>query len=189
MIYRIIIVILLVGIIAYLFWPAPKQTNPDIIKHETEISKERQLIDSLLLQEELLRLKLKEDSLKNVLRQAAYKREIQVLKKKLSETRPEVQPYLDSIPVLKQFVAIQDSIIHKQDSEIDNLNAENLAQRKHFESLLKVADEKFNAATEINDHFKAINDIQDRQNKKMRKINAILKVSIPAAFVVGLSVR
>lgn len=181
-----ILVAVLLAVIVYLILSRPDPEKPSIIKHETEISRDQVTIDSLLLQEELLRLQLKEDSAKNLLRQAALKREIHGLKKKLQEVRPDVQPYLDSIPVLKEFVALQDSVIDVQAAAIDSLQTSVSVQWMKFNRLILASDEKFDLAVEVNSHYKAINEIRKKENRRLKKANRLLLVAIPVAFVGGV---
>jgi len=182
----LILIAVLLAVIVWLILSRPDTEKPAIIKHETGITKERATIDSLLLQEELLRLQLKEDSQKTKLRIAVLNGQIHGLKKELQQLRPEVQVYLDSIPVLNEFVGLQDSVISAQGSILDSLQTWQSIERMKFKRLLLAGDEKFNAAIEINSHYKSIDEIRKRDNRRLKKVNRLLLVAVPTAFVGGI---
>lgn len=179
-------ILLLIGTIVYLILTRPDSEKPAIIKHETEITKDQATIDSLLLQEELLRMQLKEDSAKNLLRQAALKREIHGLKKELQQLRPAVQIYLDSIPVLKEFTDLQDSVIQAQTEFIDSLQTWASIERMKFNRLILASDEKFDLAVEVNQHYREIDEIRKKENRRLKKLNRLVLVAVPVSFVAGV---
>src|SRR6188768_3629214 len=103
--------LLLIGIIVYLILTRPEVEKPAIIKHETGIKQNQVKIDSVDKAQKAIIQELVKDTLKSSLALKRSKREIQGLKKELQQLRPEVQVYLDSIPVLNEFVGLQDSVI------------------------------------------------------------------------------
>lgn len=181
-----ILILLLLAVIAYLILTRPDSEKPAIIKHETEIKKDTSKIDYLLLRQEELRLQLKEDSQKTKLRIAALNGQIKVLKKEVQELRPAVQIYLDSIPVLQEFVGLQDNTIQKQGELIDSLQTWASIERMKFNRLILASDEKFDLSVEVNQHYKAINEIQKKENRRLKKINRLLLVAVPVGFVAGI---
>lgn len=181
-----ILILFLIGVVIFLILTRPDSEKPAIIKHETEITNDKATIDSLLLQEELLKLQLKEDSQKTKLRIAALNGQIRVLKKEVQELRPAVQVYLDSIPVLQEFVGKQDSVIQVQGELIDSLQTWGSIERMKFNRLILASDEKFNLAVEVNQHYKAIDAIRKKENRRLKKVNRLLLVAIPTAFVGGV---
>jgi chromosome segregation ATPase len=74
--------------------------------------------DSLKALQSKIILEVSEEHEKDSIELESIEREIRVLKTRLTQQRPQVQPYLDSIPVLKQFVETQDSVIQTQDSTL-----------------------------------------------------------------------
>jgi DNA-directed RNA polymerase beta subunit len=181
-----ILIAVLLAVIVWLILTRPDTEKPAIIKHETEIKQDTRRIDSLLLRQEELRLQLREDSLKSIEAKKAFKMRIATLEKKLAMVKTEVQPWLDSIPILKTYTDMQDSVISVQNSRIDSLETERSIERMKFKRLLLAGDEKFNAAIEINSHFKAIDDIRKKDNRRLKKVNQLLLVAVPVSFVGGV---
>lgn len=180
------LILLLIGVIIFLILTKPVTEKPSIIKHETEISNDKATIDSLLLQEELLKLQLKEDSQKTKLRIAALNGQIRVLKNEVHELRPKVQVYLDSIPVLQEFVGKQDSVILAQTEFIDSLQTWASIERMKFNRLILASDDKFDLAVEVNSHYKAIDQIRKKENRRLKKVNRLILVAVPVSFVAGV---
>lgn len=179
-------ILLLIGIIVYLILTRPDSEKPAIIKHETEIKQDTRRIDSLLLRQEELRLQLKTDSLKTIEAKRALKMRIATLEKQNGNIKKEIQPLLDSIPILKTYTDMQDSVISVQNSLIDSLETWSSIERMKFRKLLLASDEKFNAAIEINSHYKAIDAIRKKENRRLKKLNRLVLVALPVAFVSGV---
>jgi len=179
-------ILLLIGIIVYLILTRPDTEKPAIIKHETEIKQDTRRIDSLLLRQEELRLQLREDSLKSIEAKKAFKMRIATLEKKLVVLRDEVKPILDSIPILKIYTDMQDSVISVQKNRINELEKGELRDQETFNSLLLASEEKFNASIEINSHYKKIDDIRKKDNRRLKKVNRLLLVAVPVGFVGGV---
>lgn len=180
------LILLLLAVIAYLILTRPDTEKPAIIKHETEIKQDTHRIDSLLLRQEELRLQLKEDSLKSKSREKAFKMRVATLEQKLSEQRAKVQELIDSVPALNAFVDTQDSIISVKSERIAQLSEDKTEQWEKFNALILASDEKFNASVEINSHFKAINEIRKKENRRIKKANRLLMVALPVSFVAGI---
>lgn len=176
----------LVGLVVFLILSKEDSEKPAIIKHETEIKQDTRRIDSLLLRQEELRLQLKTDSLKTIEAKKALKMRIATLEKKLSNVKQEVKPWLDSIPILKNYTDMQDSVISVQNSLIDSLETWSSVERMKFRKLLLASDEKFNAAIEINAHFRAIDQIRKKENRRLKKVNRLILVAVPVSFVAGV---
>lgn len=181
-----ILILFLIGLVIFLILTRPDTEKPAIIKHETEIKQDTRRIDSLLLRQEELRLQLREDSIKSKSREKAFKMRVATLEQKLSEQRAKVQELIDSVPALNAFVETQDSIIQVQAERIDSLQTEKSIQWMKFNRLILASDEKFNAAIEINSHYKAIDAIRKKENRRLKKINRLLLVAVPVAFVGGV---
>lgn len=69
------------------------------------------------------------------------KRTIVQLKATAASQRPDVQPILDSIPKLRAFVALQDSIISEQGKELDTLHAAYTAQVRGLNEQIKLHEQ------------------------------------------------
>lgn len=185
---RIIIgvLVLIIGYLIYRdFRPVPEK--PVIVSQsDGKIDSLKGLVASLQAAGDTLRLALEADSIKQAEQALKFKSKISVLTKKLAEKRPDIQPLLDSIPKLAAFVLLQDSIIDVQAVRIDSLEAQKARQWRDFNKLLEVQEEKFQASSEINLHLEAINDNWRDENKRLKRQNRILKVSVGIAFVSGI---
>jgi hypothetical protein len=178
--------LLLIGIIIYLILSRPTVEKPSIIKHETAISREKVSMDSLADVQKAIIQKMTMDSLKNLEAANRFKTRISKLENKLAMVKEEVRPWLDSIPILKTYTDLQDSVISAMAGRIDSLETERSIERMKFKKLILAGDEKFNAAIEINSHFKAIDEIRKKDNRRLKKVNRLLMVSVPIAFVGGI---
>lgn len=176
----------LIGIIIYLILSRPDTEKPAIIKHENEIKQDTRRIDSLLLRQEELRLQLRKDSIEMKSREKAHRIRVAALEKKLSVIKSEVQPLIDSIPILKTYTDLQDSVINVQKNRINELENGIIVNQETFNAMILASDEKFNASVEINSHMKAINEIRKKDNRRLKKANRLLMVAIPTAFVGGV---
>ena len=179
-------ILLLIGIIVYLILTRPDSEKPAIIKHETEIKQDTRRIDSLLLRQEELRLQLKTDSIKAIEAQRRFKMRIATLEKKLSVIKTEVQPLIDSLPILKIYTDMQDSVISVQKNRINELENGVIKAQETFNRLILASDEKFNLAVEVNQHYRAINQIRGKENRRLKKANRLLLVAVPVGFVAGV---
>lgn len=179
-------ILLLIGIIVYLILTRPDPEKPAIIKHETEIKQDTRKIDSISALQRELRDRLTSDSLKSIVSQRAFKSKIQTLEKNLIEQRAQAQALIDSVPALNAFVDTQDSIIVVQAERIDSLQTEKSIQWMRFNKLLLASDEKFDLAVEVNSHYKAINEIRQKENRRLKKANKLLLVAIPTVFMGGV---
>jgi len=180
------LIAVLIAVIVWLILTRPDTEKPAIIKHETEIKQDTRRIDSLLLRQEELRLQLREDSLKSIESKKAFKMRIATLEKKLAMVKTEVQPWLDSIPILKTYTDLQDSVISVQKNRINELENDVIKAQDTFNHLILASDEKFNAAIEINSHYRAIEQIRKKDNRRLKKANRLLLVAVPVAFVGGV---
>lgn len=95
------------------------------VNHDAELKQaiqvEKKRVVELANREEVLRERLKQDSLKNIKSLIAYKRENTILRQELKKARIPVQVLIDSIPSLDAFVDLQDSLIKVQEALIDSL--------------------------------------------------------------------
>lgn len=115
-----------------------------------------------------------------------YSEQISTLKKKVVIKRIYVQPLIDSIPTLRAFVQLQDSVIQRQETRIDSLNAGMGFQRKLNEQLIfdELTEDRIEASMQI-ETTRRIADLEQQGRKKERK-NRFVKVLIPISLVGGL---
>lgn len=107
-------------------------------RNQTEIAGHRALAKSFgdrAKEVDSLRV-LERDSAK--IAQRAAKIENQAIRKTLSRLRPLLAPKIDSIPDLRDFVALQDSLINGQDSLIMSLEFSCMAQVRSFEEVIRL---------------------------------------------------
>lgn len=131
------------------------------------------------------------DSVKVAL--SAKDKRIQVLSTRLTQQRPVVQPILDSIPVLKQFVETQDSLIQTQDSTIQILQASAYRSAKEFDALsIAMVDERKISEKMIQDceaNREALKgDLEKATKTEARKVKfwkAAAVVGTVGAFILG----
>lgn len=115
---------------------------------------------------------------------------IKRLSTRLTQTRPQVQPILDTIPILKRFVETQDSLIQTQDSTILMLQQSLYDAGKEFSGLLEqVAIDKRISSQMIS--ACELNMEQQRQDfekkeKKLRRTSKLLKVAAVVSFGLGV---
>lgn len=116
--------------------------------------KEREMVvaiksaDSIMLVVEARRQKDKEKFENHI---SYLKASVGHWKKKALYVRPAVVQLSDSIPVLKEFIEANDSIIAKQDSIIDVQAGHILVQGKLFQFEIAQAGEKYVKQTEISE--------------------------------------
>lgn len=131
------------------------------------------------------------DSVKVAL--SAKDKRIHTLTTRLTQQRPTVQPYLDTIPVLKQFVQTQDSLLQTQDSTIQILRASNYRIAKDFDALsIAMVDERKISEKMLQDceanRESLKNDLEKATKKEVRKVKfwkAAAVVGTVGAFLLG----
>lgn len=188
--------LLLIIVLMIIFWPSPGPSDSQIQReqaYQTQVAilevEKRDInarVDSLL---KATRNIVKTDSVK--LR--ARDKEINQLKARLSQARPEIQPMLDSIPKLKEFVSRQDSVIFIQDSTIVSLR-ESLYEIGKNVSLL---EDELVKARDIEDRIsqecearknELLSENQKMEKKYRRKVKVWQVVSVVGfvgAFLLG----
>lgn len=183
------VLVLIIGYLIYRdFRPVPT-IEPEIEPHHEAIQTERAKIDSLSSEVERLEDKMTSDSLKSIEARKAFKMRIQELAVSRASERSKVQTLIDTIPILKSFVALQDSTIQAYSARVDSLESEKARQWSDFNKLLDVEREKFQAASEINIHYLEISEHFEKENKRLKRQNRWLKIGTAAGFVGGLLLR
>lgn len=115
-----------------------------------------------------------------------YSEQISTLKKKVVIKRIYVQPLIDSIPTLRAFVQLQDSVIQHQEARIDSLNAGMEFQRKLNEQLIfdELTEDRIEASMQI-ETTRRIGDLEQQGRKKQRK-SKLKGILVPVALIGGL---
>lgn len=148
--------------------------NEAIINHE--ITRDKSELVAIQDREEKLKERIKQDSLKHLASQNAFKKEIKSLKVKLAYARTRVIPLIDSIPELDRFVDLQDSTITLQDNRIDTLEYEKAEQWAKFNALISASEEKNRVQVELVKHFEDLNKQLTKQVKREKRNKVVWKV-------------
>ena len=134
----VVILVLLLLSIARNVWRWSVSRNRDNVariesqERLAEIAKHQATAVSYADSARLERAKRLADSLKYSLAVSGLKMRNSAMSKKLVEMRVDVQPFLDSIQVVGDFVALQDSSLNQKDSIIMVLEDQNYTQAKLF---------------------------------------------------------
>lgn len=196
---RIIIILGLAIVLTVLFLitldkcSAPPKTQ--IVFDSTVIKLNKVMIDSLNDRIQATKKKMTSDSVLFSVREKAFKIENNRLRRKLAESRIEIQPMIDSIPVLNEFVDTQDSLILVQSARIDTLEQEKERQRVGFSDLLEASEGRFKAISETNTDLsqqltKSISETQRLQRKEKKRFSVGPHVGYGFRGVdVGISVQ
>ena len=134
----VVILVLLLLSIAGNVWQWSVSRNRDNVariesqERQAEIAKHQARAVSYADSARLERAKRLADSLKYSLAVSGLKMRNSAMSKKLVEMRVDVQPFLDSIQVVGDFVALQDSSLNQKDSIIMVLEDQNYTQAKLF---------------------------------------------------------
>jgi|SRR5882762_737319 len=150
-----------------------------------------------------------DDSLKDIARDMAYKKQITGLQKKLAAvptlaraTAPELDsigavilpvPNTDTLyamPIMRAREAFaevmrsraKDEIIVAQAARIDTLKKEKEMMREDFGAQIATGNEVLKKTEEINQHLDAVVDEVQGANKKLSRTNKILRALIPIGF-------
>ena len=122
------------------------------------------------------------DSLKARAAQIAQNREIQTYKNRLAKIRPGIEPVLDSIPDLREFVALQDKIITGQDSVIATQERQYLNETGQLNDIIAIQRFQIADHVKINEATQGeIYALQARLKKSERQ-KGWLKVGLGAAL-------
>jgi hypothetical protein len=177
----VIIVLLL------LFDKDPVQNESYIKEYESTIQRNESTIESL-------KVKHREDSLKSAQEVAELKAklsskvtEVKKLSSNLARLKanPIVIQVRDSIPIIDSLVQSYDSLLESKDDQIElqgrlivSLEDENKRITGNFLERLELSQQNFDAQ-------KAISDTYQKENKKLRRGNKLLKVGLVVIGVGG----
>jgi hypothetical protein len=114
-------------------------------------------------------------------------KQIQALKARVIVKRVFVQPLIDSLPTLKAFVEVQDSLIQSLEIQSDTLKHALLNQEKHFMGLVVAHQEERRFSERLVTESLARVDQLEKQNRKTKRQNKLLKIGVvvlPVAAVI-----
>jgi hypothetical protein len=116
----------------------------------------------------------------------AQDREIYRLKNRTVVTRVVIQPMVDTIPALKAHLEAQDSLVASLETQSDTLKHALLNQEKYFMGLV-VAHEAERRISErmVVESLARVEELQ-KQNRKVKRQNKLLKVGIVALPVAAI---
>ena len=172
----------------------------------------QKIIDSLLIREYELRQQLKEDSVRDSIRNRKYEAKIYSLEQKAKAVnfQQSTSAQLDSVrlamyppaaddsaycmPIQTARLmfddaatkAIQDSVIAVQGSRIVQLKEEKAEQWNSFNKVLDVKDSTFNLSQDNVRHLNIAMDNIQKENSGLKKQNVGLKILSAAAILVAL---
>lgn len=163
--------------------------NEAVLK--SEINRNKAELVVLQNREQTLKERVKQDSVKAIASQNAFKREISKLKIKLAQARQPVQVLIDSVPALDLFVDLQDSTIKLQGDRIDTLELQKLKLFKAFNNLILLSDEKYKIQLDLNKHHQNYVAQLKKQVKRERNKKTFWKITamVLTGGVVYVSVK
>lgn len=184
------LIIALLGVIIFLILTArPKPTNEAITQARDSIKQITALNTILSKRAESIGKELIVEKEKGMVSERRFNEEIQKLSTRTVRLRPIAQPIYDSIPVLKQFVAVLDSTIQTQGARIDTLTSEKAFQAKLYEDLIVLKDSLLTGKDQIIQQQAIVIVTQEKELRKARRKEKFAKVVIPVlaglGFVLG----
>lgn len=181
-----IILALLVIIALLLIFQRPKPTNEAILQARDSIKQITALNTVLSRRAESIAKELTLEKEKAKVYEKRFNEEIQKLTTRTTRLRHVAQPIYDSIPVLKQFVAVLDSTIQIQAARIDTLTSEKAFQAKLYEDLINLKDSLLDGKSKIIEQQTVIIVTQEKELRKAKRGNKALKVLAVGGSVIGL---
>ena len=186
--WKFLLIISLVAVIVLLilFWPSkqPDQDTSEAFKSEIERLKVEKAENSLKVE----RLKKTYSDSLRIIEALIYgkDKEITLFRRKLADLRPVVAPQLDSLPLVKQFVDLQDSVIQAQGKQIDTLKWTVEFQKKMFAELVaaEVDEEKIDQRIQA-EQAKRIDELE-KANEKMFKKKTFWQKVAKATIVIAV---
>lgn len=114
-----------------------------------------------------------------------YDRKQDHLTKELRRARGTIQEMIDSIPVLKAYVDLSDSLHELRVERIHTLGRELEFKSNLYDDLIEIKDAKFRVSGVIIDHKDGIIQQQGKTIRKQGRLIKVLKVFIPVALIGG----
>lgn len=179
----------LTTIVVYLILSRPTPYDSNKAQYEDTVSFLRAKEASIIAQGQRIiktyEYRVKADSLNLAVKDA----EIKAIKVRVIIKRIPVQPLIDSIPTLKAFVELQDSLIQVQGQQIDTLKQAYASQIQTTEDLIQNHDAQESIEARIDlEQTERIADLE-KQVRKTKRGSKLAKVLIPivglGAFILG----
>ncbi len=123
--------------------------------------------------------------------QSALKIEIKGYQKTIARLRPGIQPKIDSFPDLREFVALQDSVIVAQDTLINRMNLAHSAEVVNLESQLKESGRLVMIEAAKGELWRKSAETSQKQVRKLQrgKVFRNIVIGVLTAGVVVISIR
>lgn len=138
-------------------------------KLQTEILKHTVTAKTAAARGDSIEVKRSLDSLKFEGQKSALLSQIRTHKKTIASMRPEVVPQIDSLPLVKEFVALQDSTITGQDSLIVVLERLSSSMHGSFTAEIMQKDIELNAEKAISNDWQASAENSMKLYQKIKK--------------------
>jgi len=168
-----------------LFWPK-KQDPKTIIEANQRIDQTELHNKALSAQVETLVNELVEMKEKARVSERAHNEAVTEIKARIVIKRIIVQPLIDSVAPLREFVAELDSLINIQSVRIHGLTVENRFQEQLFQDLITLKDSLLTGKDLIISDQSVIVVSQEKQIRKARRGGKFKAVLIPVALLGGL---
>jgi len=168
-----------------LFWPK-KQDLEQVIKATQRIEQTKAANKALLGQVEILAKELVEIKEKARVSENAHNQAVKEIKARIVIKRVIVQPLIDSIAPLREFVAELDSLNNIQAVRIHGLTVEKGFQEQLFRDLITLKDSLLTGKDLIVADQSVIIESQEKQLRKAKRAGKFKAVLIPVALICGL---
>ena len=182
---------LLAGLITFIvIWFSVHSCQKQDIKQEARTvdssSLFKQRIEAIQARGEAIKTKLHTDSLKTSLALQALKIENKNLRKKIKELRPDILVIADSMPIIRRWVDVGDSIDIVQTAEIDSLYKEKSRIWRSMNAIVFNRDEQIQLLTELVNHKEVISQDLRKKLRKERRKKTFFKVTTALGIVTAL---
>ena len=186
--YIVIILILILGNVCQWF------INHES-KNESRLANDKHLEQIKTLQAEITDSKTNTDSLKklipiieqkNIVNQAQAERPIHRLKERIAENRPQVMQEIDSMAIVKAFVGDLDSLNSAQEHKTEVVKAGCMEEIANRDRIISHQDTTINKQDSVIVNQGTVITDQDKQLKRAKRKEKVLKVLIPVAVVLGV---
>lgn len=116
-----------------------------------------------------IREQRQKDSVKFSVAEKHLKSSVATLKKTIATLRPQIVPQIDSLPLVKEFIALQDSTIEKQDSLNVVLSGQIYDQGKSFTAEIEQLNAQILASNQISDLWQESAESSMKLYQKLKK--------------------
>ena len=168
-----------------LFWPN-KQDLEQVIKANQRIEQTKAANTVLSAQVEVLAKELNDATEKARVSEIAHNQAVKEIKARIVIKRVIVQPLIDSIAPLREFVAELDSLNNIQAVRIHGLTVEKGFQEQLFRDLITLKDSLLTGKDLIVADQSVIIESQEKQLRKAKRAGKFKAVLIPVALICGL---